>query len=61
MGAGVDSVIFYFDADGILTDFKTMQGAGSRAARAGDPAQAVSGAATSTAISQPARARPEAT
>jgi outer membrane protein assembly factor BamE (lipoprotein component of BamABCDE complex) len=36
-GSGVDSVIFYFDTRGVLTDFKSTQTAATRAEQASTP------------------------
>jgi len=59
-GSGTDSVIFYFDASGILTDYKTTQTAATKAAQASiaEPAQTSSGAPAPTASNKPASPRP---
>lgn len=58
----VDSVIFYFDASGVLTDYKTTQAAATTSARAtatAEPAQAGSYAPAPTRINKPAPTRPD--
>jgi outer membrane protein assembly factor BamE (lipoprotein component of BamABCDE complex) len=61
--AGVDSVIFNFDANGVLTDYRTTQAAAAGSARASvaEPAQAGSGVPAQTGINKPARTGPDTT
>lgn len=59
-GISADSVIFYFDASGVLTDYKTTQTAATKAAQArvAEAAQTGSGAPGPVAGNKPASPRP---
>jgi len=61
-GSNADSVIFYFDASGVLTDYKTTQTATTRAAQTSvvEPAQTGTGAPAQTTAARPATTRPAA-
>jgi outer membrane protein assembly factor BamE (lipoprotein component of BamABCDE complex) len=61
-GTGTDSVIFYFDASGVLTDYKTTQTAAAKAAQASvaEPAQTGFGAPAPAASNKPVSPRPAA-
>ena len=60
-GSRVDSVVFYFDTNGVLTDYKSTQSATSRPAQAGVavPVQMVSDAPAQNRIDNPAAKRPD--
>jgi len=59
-GTSADSVIFYFDASGVLTDYKTTQTTAPKAVQASvaEPAQTGSGAPAPAASNKPASPRP---
>jgi hypothetical protein len=54
-GKSVDSVIFYFDAKGVLTDYKSMQAANEATAQQAQPAPASAAAPPATGVTPPAQ------